>query len=156
MDKTQDALQTLIRRVDALERQVREQKGKDGGGYWMEMSPYNFIPGTDLTTSGQPPYLHTIPRDLILRKIVFTSFTRTTNNSGNHWSIELLNFSATVTFLAAQSLEADTADTWTVHEYTTFAVPGAVLSTDKQLRFRILKTGAPGALLVGGPCLFFI
>ena len=44
MTTIDDTLRILTKKVDALERESRERKGKDGGGYWLQFPNYNVVP----------------------------------------------------------------------------------------------------------------
>jgi hypothetical protein len=150
-------LQELTGRIKLIEKKLRQPSPDSMGGYWISMDPYLIIPGTDLTATGGVPFIQTIPRDLVLKKVVFSSFTRTTNNSSNHWGVQLVNSSTAVTFMPEQNLQSDPINTWVNHAYgpTFLSISAVDASSDIQFLLKIVKTGAPGNLILAGPSLFF-
>jgi len=151
-------LREIIAKQAALETQVRRMATKDAaGGYWVSMPPYigaggppmNAALAATTTVAMFPP-----ARPLTLKRLVVTTHTATTNNAGNHWTLKITN-GLGPTVLAAQSLEADTVATWTVHTYSTFDLPD-LATADLYVILVATKVGTPGNLTLSTPLLFFI
>ena len=153
MANLEATLREIIGRVKKLEMSHRQPTSDSIGGYWVSMPTWaQFSPFTGAGPTAAA--LIAVPRDGTLKKIIATTYTQTTNDSGNHWNLTLSDGQG-ITYLASQSLQTDTADTWTRHEYMTFAST-AMIQAGVYITLAVTKTGAPGGIYVNGPLLYFV
>lgn len=154
MGKLDDTILNIMNRLATLEKRVSGIANRDAaGGYWITMPTYQALTPYAATTAS---HIVSLPRDLTLKKFSITTQTATTNNAGNHWTIQLIDF-ASRSITNAQTLEADTVGAWTPHTYTTFNIAALTVSACVGgIYLSATKVGSPGVLYIANPALFFI
>jgi hypothetical protein len=153
MPGIQNTLQSLIDDMGVMKDRIQRLSNHSaGGGYWVPLPFWLGTPGSGYAAT-TVTHVWGIPRALTVRKFAIQAQTQTTNNAGNHWTVK-----ATVgsggTMLAAQSMEADTINTWTSHVYITFTLTDFTPSDDF-IAITATKVGAPGTFFLL-PSLLFI
>ena len=146
-------LKLIITKLANLEEAVNARRGQDGGGYWLAMPHWDGgLP--PYTTSGATTHLVTLPRDLLLRAFVAYTSVATTNDGSNYWTLTLRTIA--LTSIATTTTQADSPGTNVYKRITSFSTSSLTTASDIATYLQITKTGTPGALTLGNPCLFFV
>ena len=153
MATVQETLMKMAERIKAIEKKLRQPTPDSMGGYWLSFQAWSTLPGSGNAVTNGNAFLMAIPRNMTLKKAVIPTYTATTNDASNYWSLQFTSGSG-ATILSGQDFHLDTPSTWTPHTYTSFDGPD-ILAAHVYLLLGFTKVGAPGSLFIGNPCIYF-
>lgn len=145
-----DNLKGLNKDVADLKNRVNKMLVQDSSGHYLPFSNYGSF-GADITAS-TGVYLATIPKQMSLRSWKQTWHVQSADVS-NYWVIGFNSLAGTHFSFTTQPVNGPAA-VWNRYDLVNWG--GTLLEAWRYVYIDANKVGAPGALYLGTPMLYFI
>ena len=145
-----DGMRGLTKDVTTLKAQVARLLAQDGGGHYMPFSNYGAF-GASITVS-QGVYLAGIPKQIVVQSWKQVWHQQSPLDGANYWNISFNTLAGG--HYSFNTFGNGAANTWNRYDVVNagFVAPEAY----RYVYIAANKVGAPGALFLGTPMVYFV